>query len=277
MKFDRIEYDVAEMAEAPESLIVDGTGAARFASHSNRGALDRPEIGLYQHTISADDLAAIERLVTPLGAVASIPDHMGKIASGDRYRRLVIKRGAEAAQKAVGTRAPVDARLSAIFAELDGVAQKLLAHPRAALGIAVGAASMGRDKVLRFELTLSARGSEAVVCRSPVALVGAPDGWVSVQLWPNVPVKTLGAGDIHRASAAKVDDARKPPSFAATLELAPGASATFRVEAKLPDAKRGASVIRVSVGSFAPGPPGRPWLVGEVQSKTVDVEVPAGG
>lgn len=276
MKFDTIEYDVAEMAQAPERLVISAAGAARYASHTNAGAPDRQAIGVYEHTLSESDLEPLERMLlsTPLGPV---PDHMGRIVSGDRYRKLVVTHGTETIQKAVGTREPVDARLLALFQKLDTLASVTLEHPRNVLGIDVHGATMSRDKLVRVDVTLSSRGSQSVVCRSPVALVGAPDGWIAIQLWPDVPVKQLGAGDIHRANATRVADLRQPPSFAATLEIPPGGSATFRVEAKLEGAKPGPSVIRVSYASFHPGPSGRPTLVGELQAKTIKIDVPGGG
>jgi hypothetical protein len=96
-----------------------------------------------------------------------------------------------------------------------------------------------------------------------------------INLWPRVPMAQLGAGDIVRAKATTVDDQRRPPSFEATLELPPGGSASFRVHAKLPDAKPGPSVVELSYASFAAGPSGRPFLVGELLSKTVGIEVRA--
>jgi hypothetical protein len=272
MKFDRIEYAVAEMAQAPQSLLIAASGDARYESHRSTGT---PEIGVYEWTVPAGDLAS---LGGALGGVslASLPDHMGRILAGDRFRKLTVISGSEVTEKAVGTAQPIDARLLALMNQLDALATRVAEHPRQVLGIEVADVSMGANRTVDLTLTLSSRGTQAVVCRSPVALVGAPDGWVSIQLWPNVPVAQLAAGDILRAVANKVDDRRDPPSFAAVLELPPGGSASFRVQAKLPDAKAGASVVRVSYASFAPGASGRPLLIGEVLSKTVKIDVPAG-
>jgi len=272
MKFDRIDYTVAEMAQAPQSLTLAASGAARYVSHTSAGAPGRPEIGVYEWTVPGGDLAS---LGASLGGapLASIPDHMGRILSGDRYRKVSVTAGSEVTDKAVGTVEAVDPRLLALLNQLDAVAAKVAEHPREVLGIEVADVTMSADRTVQLTLTLESRGTQAVVCRSPVALVGAPDGWVALDLWPDVPVAQLRAGDVLRADATRVDEAQQPPSFAAVLELPAGKSASFRVQAKLPDARPGASVVRLSLASFAPGAAGRPLLVGEVRSKTLAIDV----
>lgn len=272
MKFDRIEYTFSSAPQAPESLIVSASGAARYASLTNMGSPERPEIGVYEWTLPPAEVA---QLGSALGGapLASIPDHYGKLLYGGTFHKVMVTAGGEVTTKVVGAHLPVDARMSAIVNHLDGVVQKAYDHPRQVLAIAVSNAVVRPDRTVELVLTLTGKGVQPVTCRAPSALKSAPDGWVQIKLWPDVPRGKLGAHNIWSAKATDVEDAQNPLSYVSILDLAPGASASYRVRARLPDAQPGASILRVSYANFAPGPPEKQLLIGEVLSKKVPVEV----
>lgn len=271
MSFDRVEYTVATRPQVPESLIVSRTGAARYASHANAGNPGRPEIGVYEWTLSPAEVASLGGV---LGAdFASLPDHMGKIFAGDRFREVTLITGGGATTKAVGTHLPVDARVSAMMNHLDGIVLKAYDHPRQVLSIAVSGAVVKPDRTAELVLTLTGKGTQLVTCRAPTALKSAPDGWIQIKLWPDLPSDKLGAHNIWSVKASDVEDAQNPLSYISILDLAPGASASYRVRARLPDATPGASILVVSYANFAAGPPEKQLLVGEVVSTRVPVEV----
>lgn len=83
-------------------------GAARFESHSNQ---NQPAlgIGVYERSFSDADMVTIESRIDP-GSFASLPDHLGKVLPGERWKRIRLTVDGQKVEKLVGASLPVDPR-----------------------------------------------------------------------------------------------------------------------------------------------------------------------
>ena len=54
MSFDTLEYQIGDMPEAPQTLVVNRLGRARYTSHTNRETFERPEMGIYETVLPAE-------------------------------------------------------------------------------------------------------------------------------------------------------------------------------------------------------------------------------
>lgn len=272
MSFSTIEYLVAERPETPETLTIDSHGNARYASHTNLGAPDRPEIGTYAMTLSASDLEAVAALADP--SFKDVPDHWGKVRPGDLSRRIRVTSGGATVEKLVGTKLPVDANLRMATATLDRIIKATLDHPVATLRIELSQAAVDPRAGLSALLSFNNRGTDPTLFRSPFDLLPGENGWLTVELWPDKPASDIASEDVVRATVTKVELVDPTDPAIPTrqgLTLASKATMSFRVRAKLEKPKAGPSLVRLAYASFA-GPQGA--LVGEVLSQPAKVDVP---
>jgi hypothetical protein len=290
MDLDSLEYQVSELAVAPETLTIDRQGHATYRSHTNWHALDRPRMGVYRTTLPPGD---VERLSSLLARppFAGLPDHWGNVLPGDRYRRVRAIGKASKAEKLVGTKERVDPALARVLDELDRLVGMVSQHPRQVVAIEVMKPTVRSDGTLSFILALTGAGAEPVVCRNPADLVAAADnGSIAVSVWPNRPgvavpsedMQALKARSIKRIgppapASAPAAASPVPVAVGAVLELGPGETAEFRVEAALPSPPPRSAVVRVTYSNFAASLANRDLLVGELVSRTVLVSVPPAG
>jgi hypothetical protein len=276
MNFDRLEYQVGELAVAPQLLTIDRDGHARYESHTNWGALDRPEIGTYEMTVPN---AELQNLGSALGSrpFNSLPDHWGKVKPGDRYRRVRVTTGGATAEKLVGTKEGIDAALAAVLDRLDAIVALISSHPRQVLRVELRQPSLGGGATLTFVMVLSATGTEQVSCRNPIDLVAGENGSVSISLWPDTPASELRPADTRDPRVKTIRQLRPPATTAVgpILELRPGESAEFQVDAVLPVIQPGNVVVRVAYANFIPLRNNRNVMVGELMSRTTSMAVTA--
>jgi hypothetical protein len=225
MNFQKIEYQVADLSEAPQFLEINSSGQARYRSHTNETTPNLSEIGTYETTLSRNELQAIESLLggVPLPAV---PDHTGRVLSGEHYRRLRVTVTGGVIEKLVGTRQPVDAGLQRILNGLDQVINRVRTHPRRVLRIDVGVPAMKSAEQMAITIKLSSVGTEALACADPVLLSGSDHGWLSVEAWPSANSSALIT---TQPTLVEYNSPPPPNRTISILQLAPGASAEFRL------------------------------------------------
>ena len=183
MSFDRVEYTIATMEEAPQVLVVEADGKATCESHSNMYSLADPQIGTYQTglaTAQMEDLSAA--LAEP--AFGTLPDHWGKVNPSEPYRRIRVVRESKAREKLVTSRLPIDPRLQAVLKLLDKLTAEVKAHPLGTLQIKITRAEL-RGHSLRVMFSLENTGTQSIIIRSPADLWQVPDGGMAVEVWPD--------------------------------------------------------------------------------------------
>ncbi len=172
MSFDKITYLSAEIPQTPQTLTIDANGQARYESHTNEATPDYPEIGIYETTLPASEVQTLSSLLNnPL--FNSLPDHSGRVMSGDRWKRIRVTAGKETSEKLVGTREAVDPGMSKIIDGLDQVVVKLKSHPQQALRIELTQPTINSAWVLTATMSLSSTGVQSINCRNPLALLNA--------------------------------------------------------------------------------------------------------
>jgi hypothetical protein len=186
--FQQIKYLVGVLAEAPNELTVSRDGHARFVLHTNETRLTTPEIGTYETPLPRADL---ERLTNAAARdrFAALPDHSGRIPAGDGYRMIGLDDGTSPIEKWIAPDEPVDSRLADLQRLLDGIVDYVLNYPRQVLLAEVTNIEISGTRVTAT-VRFSNPGSEAVYWRAPVALMNAPDGWLSFHVWQNQPNAT---------------------------------------------------------------------------------------
>lgn len=272
MNFQRLQYQVADLSEAPQLLNIDTSGQARYDSHTNENTSNLPEIGTYETTLSRAEIQAIEGLLTPL---RGLPDHTGRVLSGERYRRLRVTVAGTMIEKLVGTRHPVDASLSRILDGLDQVIVRVRSHPRRVLRLDLGEPAMKSAELLMVPIKLSNLGTENLACADPVQLSGSEHGWLSVELSPAHSPAT-GSADSVTVHPTSVEYQATPPAnrTISVLELGRGASAAFRLLVPLAPVHGREYVIRVQFATTVGRIKDHDVIRGEVVSQTVRLTAP---
>lgn len=271
MRFDTLEYKVGDLPEDPQTLVINRLGQARFASHTNRRTIDRPEIGLYEMVLPAEEVTALVSLMED-PPFKTLPDHWGRVLSGDRYRRIRVVEGAETVEKLIGTREAVDPTLQAVIDRLDRLVDAVEQHPRKTLRIELADPAVTADGDLTATLTLSGTGSLTAVVRHPAALLNAPDGRLVFQLWPDgSDARDLFLVAVDRVTERK--DAGESPDDSAVLELPTGQAVAFRVHAAPGELEAGPYRCRIAYATFTGEVEDQRVLTGEVFSRNVPVAI----
>lgn len=270
MRFDLLEYSVADFPSMPQLLRVDGNGHARYESHTNEFTPDLPEIGVYESDLTAAEMNTITALVET-SSFKALPDHWGQADSGDRFRRLRVHRANETVEKLVGTDQPVDPNLQQIFDQLDKIITAVRAHPVRALRLTLAEVSLNQTGRWEAALILTNIGSQTLHCWKPSRQIN-PDSALHVELWPKRPSVAARPEDLRTAQVEVLDKTGAQSTGVSIIELAPSQSTSVRIEAKLPLEKAGGTFMsRVSYANMAaPGADGD-VITGEVFSKRVEV------
>lgn len=271
MNFDRLEYLNGVMAQAPQELTIEAGGRARYVSHTNETTPDVPEIGIFEALLPAAEIQSLADLLAnpPL---AALPDHSGRVPSGDGYRSIRVLSGSTAVQKHLGAEEPVDAGLRRVLDRLDQLIALVLQHPRQVLRVELAQPAVDTG-ILSATMLMSSAGTEPVGFRHPSELLRASNGWLSIHIWSDRP----GSRDMLTLKAARVEDLRplkEPQVNPSVVVLPPKLSASFRLHIPLPPRRSGPHLCRVSYASFADQIATQKVIRGELLSKPVRVVVP---
>ena len=275
MKFQKIEYFYPSMEEAPQLLTIDANGRARYESHSNEATPDYPEIGIFQTTLSGDDMESLRSLLTN-PPFRDLPDHWGRVRPGEIYRRIRVAAGTETVEKLVSEREPVDGKLQNVINRLDQIIAQAMRHPVQTLHSELSQVSADSAGAVTATLTLSNRGTENIWVRNPLSMSNAPDAHLSFQAWPDKPASDLRAEDQVSAQVVKVEDIGRAKANAAeqaVIELPPRATVSFRIHASLPLRGAGAYLGRVEHTNGAARLVDKSLFVGELFSRPVRFDV----
>ena len=270
MNFDRVEYTIATMEEAPQVLVVEADGKATCESHSNMYSLADPQIGTYQTTLAQDQM---EELATALNQppFGTLPDHWGKVAPAERYQRVRVVNGSKTQEKLVTARLPIDSHLQAVLELLDQITAKVKTHPLRTLQIKITRAEL-KGHSLRVAFSLSNSGSRPIIIRSPADLLNAPDGGMPVQAWPDR--KDVRADEVKHIKVNAIES--ELPEATGPLEIQPEASRPYDIVSEV-DLEKAPYVVRVEYRSVKKDWDGRKLLYGELFSVPMKIAVVVAG
>ena len=276
MNFRKLEYlAVAAPMMTPQTLSITADGRAQYVSHTNRDGLDRPEMGLFETNLPADQVESLR------AALAKPPfrdwaDHDGRVNAGDAWRRVQVTEASDVIMKQVGTFEPVPPPLDAFLDRMTQIVRRLAEHPVRVLRLNLQRARIQTKDELEVTFSLENAGTQPFFCRNPRDLVGAAAGKLLVELSPDKPNSELKAEDLFSVELTQVE--RVPPTEGVRsegnwLELPPGGTAKFvaRGRAKA----RGAGVYLAEMKYFSPletSSDGKPLLYGDLLSLTKKVE-----
>ncbi len=276
MGFRKLEYLVAAQAQMPQTLTIGGDGSVCYLSFTNKEAMDRPEIGVYEMALPD---AQMESLRTALARspVSDWSDHWGRVFSGDRYQRLRVVEGSTTVEKMVGSNEPVAPPLNGFLDRLDQIVGQVVQHPVQVLRLDLEQPAVVAEGQLRLVLALSNRGTQTLYARHPGNLVEAEDGNLAAKVWPDKHVSQLAPEDIIAVSLAKVeefDTEGGAQTGTVVLEIPPRARVRFKAEGRIELAKGGDYVVRLTY--FSPLQRtrlGRELIAGEILTVTQKVRV----
>jgi hypothetical protein len=273
MNLQKLEYLVGEIPDAPQLLEIVASGQTRYYSHTNESTPNLPEIGVYEMTLSRAEIQAIEGL---LGGVTlgTVPDHRGRVRSGERYQRLRVTVAGTIIEKLVGPREPVDAGLRRILDGLEQVVARVRTHPRRVLHMNVGLPAINNTAVLAVPMTLSNAGNETLACVDPVMLGGSGYGWLSIELWSARPSSVNPDLITLHPNRVEVESPMPSNRTISIVQLAPGAAAAFRLLVPLPPMPAGEYSVRVQYAATVDRIQDHEVLRGELFSQTVRLTVP---
>lgn len=264
MSFERLEYLDGVMAEAPQVLTVLASGHARYETHTNERAPDRPEIGVYETMLPAATVRALAALLLH-PPFASLADHSGRIPSGDGYRFVAVTDDGETVEKKVGPDEPVGAGLRKVLDSLDRIVADVRQHPARVLRLALADPAVDADGVLRATVELSNPGPQPIAVADPAGLAAAGDGWLVLHCWADRPdadvMATVRPSSVAAPPGAAVEGGR--------LRIAPGGVLPVAVVATVGVERRRGHVCRASLASFRDAGGEPPLMRGEVLSRPV--------
>lgn len=270
MNFDRVEYTIATMEEAPQVLVVEADGKATCEAHSNMYSQKDPQIGTYQTTLTPAQLQELNAALSE-PPFDSVPDHWGKVAPAEYYQRIRVVSGAKTIEKLVTPRLPIDPRMQAVLKLLDQITAKVKSHPLRTLAIQITRCEL-KGHSLRIVFALTNSGKDPIIIRSPVALIKASDGALEVQAWPDR--KDVRADEVKHIAVESLKSAL--PESAGPLEIKPEVSRPYGLvgEVDLPAAPY---VARVEYRSVKKEWDGAKLLYGELLAVPEKITVVAAG
>ncbi len=275
MKFDKIEYLITGTSTTPTVLTVEASGVARYESPTNETTPGFPEIGTYQTTLPAAEVQSLGTVLdTP--PFQDLPDHWGKVRSGERSRRIRVVTGSATSEKFIGFSEAIAPTMLRVISALDQTVAKVRTHPHKTLRIQVAEVAVGPDRGLTAVLTLSNTGTMPTICRTPPGMIAGEGCQLVVQAWPDKPRSELRPGEVLFAKVAGAEAVQASDTSAAApcREFAPKAPASFRIRATLEGRNAGAHLVRVIYGNKSPQAGGREVLVGDLFSDAVRVVIP---
>jgi hypothetical protein len=275
MKFDSLTYTVAEMMGPPQKLTIQANGEARYESHSNNSTPDTPEIGFYEMILPPPVMEVLERdLDNP--PFEKLADHSGRIASGDRAKRISVVSGSHTIQKMAGTTEPVDPGLERLLSRLDRVTVELMKHPKQVLRMEVSDVALDDSGMLTLDFVLSNGGSETVKCANPLLPTGGPG--LSIRGWPDKQAPLSSVGEPFGISTVKATELGTPHGEARTetvVAIDAGKQIAFHASARLAAPGPQTYLVQLAYQNTTEIPGGAPVMIGELFSKIVKLQVRA--
>jgi hypothetical protein len=277
MSFEKLEFSVAELSTAPQLLTVRADGQARYETHSNAAWIELPEIGAYERVLTPEELRALNQaLMAP--PVAELPDHWGRVPSGDRCHRIKVTSGDQTVEKLVGSREPVDPRTQNLIRLLEQLAARVAQSPVQVLRMTLSDAAADAQGRLAATLTFASVGPQAVVFQNLLGPPLPPPPKVLLEAWPDKPPGQLSAHDVIRGPVSGLKVLSLPPTAASNqpgLLVPASQSASFHLDATPGFRMAGPHVVRVRFLSEVREAGGAPLIYGEIYSNLVKVVVPA--
>ena len=272
MKFERIEYLVGELAEAPQEFDIEATGLSRYISHTNESTPKLPEIGIYETMLSDSDIQWLTGALTN-PPFASLPDHSGRIPSGSGYRFVRVFSESQAIDKKVGAEEPINPDLRKIINWLDQTIIKVAQHPKEVLRIELTQTGFNSEHMLTAIFVMSNPGVRSISCRDPQALLSASNGWLSAHLWSDQPdAKDMMSIKVKHIEV--VSSVRELQGDKSVLVIPPKSSASFRIRVTVPIEESGMYFCRLSYANFAKRIADSNLIVGELLTNPVKTAVP---
>jgi len=277
MSFQELEYSLAELSTAPHVLTVQASGRARYETHTNAAWPDLPEIGVYETTLTADELRALNQaLATP--PLRDLPDHWGRVPSGDRCHRIKVRAYGQTTEKLIGTREPVDPRTQKLISYLDQVVAGVARRPVQVLRLTLSDAAVSAGGALAGVLTLASVGPQDLACRNPLGPPEPAPVRLSLEAWPDLPPGQLTAHHVARGAVAALEPLKLPPGASPTSLVVPlpaGESAAFRWRARLDFRMAGSHTVRLRLASDLSRAADFNLIHGELYSNMLKVPVPS--
>jgi hypothetical protein len=274
MKFDELTYSVAEMMGPPQQLSIKANGEVRYESHSSASTPETPEIGYYQFKLPLSEIETLsDELDTP--KFETLSDHYGRIAAGDRYKKIVVVSGGRTQEKMVGTSEPIDPGLARVIARLDRIAASATQHPRRALRITVAQATINESGIVTIDFQLAGSGTELAAFVNPAKLAGSPG--LSLRGWLDKDSRDVQGGEGFGINLDTIVEAASQPNAASpdVLQLTPGQTRSFHASARLRVRAPETYTTQLIYQNTSERAGGRSVLVGELVSKPFKLAVPA--
>lgn len=277
----QLTYDVSSgMMEAPHRLAISSAGEAHYERCSNLTIdPEQPEIGLYESTLTAQELGQLGQLAGP-ATLRNVSDHSGRVQSGAFHRRIVIESGSEKVEKIVGGKAPVDRRLENAIRYLDQLVARVRRHPVQVVRMEVAAVRSSGGSGITADLQFLNIGGEASRIQDPRSMVGPAGAGLEIWLWPqggdrivmnsSLRIDSVKGGTPAAISERGPSDQGQPRILPAIL-MEPRQVVACTLRAELPRECRGTCTLRVSYLNAAAGAAPSTLLRGQLLSAAIRV------
>lgn len=271
MGFQRIEYTNSGYPGSPDRLVITSDGAATFESHSNEATPLNLEIGFYGAKLSADRLDSLASLLAA-PPFASLPDHWGRLRPGEDAQRVRVVSAVDTTEKLVCEREPIDPDMQRVLDALEKVATELRTQPRRCLRVVLKWIDRNEEGMLLARLELTNPGKEILACRNPRQLLGAADGELSLQIWPDRPGSVVGSEDLLLLTPIRLEGpesrGKEEGTFTA-LHLAPGDRVEFTAVLPAIPGRSGSFEARALYANGAPRVGADDVLIGELYTAPI--------
>lgn len=275
MAFKQLRYITADLAEAPQVLVVQPDGKARYLSRNNERFPGRPEVGLYETVLAGEDMQQVW-LIADEQRFAQLPDHSQlSMPEGIEAQIVQLQTQHQTLEKKVSPADPVDPRFQSVLQQLDGLVQRVLNFPRRVLRLEPISIKMQGD-LLHAELRLSNPGREPLWFRPPADLINQEDGWLWIEAWPAQPAPgSLWSEQkvyINPTQVTLIGDGGSAMQSAAA-ELQPQASVGFLLSGHFA-AKSGEYLGRIVYCNFTDKSQDHPLIVGQIIATAIKFSHP---
>jgi hypothetical protein len=203
-------------------------------------------------------MEGIETQLDPAG-LRSLPDHRGRVLSGDSSRRIRLTTEDGTIEKLVGTALPINPTLQRAIDWLDRLVEGMTRYPRQVLQMSLQDATLGRDGEFSATMILTGAGDQPVKFRPPRGQPDAPDDLLTLYWWPNTP------------GAPKANVQSAPVVAQVSTAKTPGALATFRIRSRLAGISAGSFAVQIRYCNMAPKQDAFDVLVGQLFSSPIVV------
>jgi hypothetical protein len=275
MNFDEVTYRVADMMGPPQKLVIRANGETTYDSYSNISTPELSEIGEYAMKLPTAEIEALNRNLDGQ-SFKNLPDHWGRIAAGDRYKRVTISSLSGLTEKIVGTTEPIDPKMANLIFRMDQIVTSILHHPKRVLRMTASNPVIESSGLMKIDFELFVAGTEAVDAVNPIKLAGGSG--LSVRGLPDrssVDFRSADAFSVNANNVTEIDSqsvSGVPEKF---IQLEPGKGRKFRATAQFRVAVQQTYQIQLVYQNTATYPENPTLIVGEIFSKAIRLQVPA--